>query len=120
MNLGVYRGQSNSGGAATNLSLLPISLLSEILFLEGKFQPFVGAQIGVLHTNFQSGDALIRNTYLSIAPIAGVQYQFAQDFGFTFSGKHPFSFFKNEFTQRIDAFPSFSFSAGFFYCVQHR
>ncbi len=115
LNLGFYQKTDELVGVKYGSSLLPISISGEYLFLEDKFRPYGGLHIGVMRAGVKIGNSKSSESYFSLAPVVGVDYQVTDNIGVNFNFKYGFAFYKNDFTDELENFSTISPNIGLFY-----
>lgn len=115
LNLGWYQTTEEFFGTKFKSSLAPISISGEYLFLEEKFRPYVGVHLGLLRVGFKSGNSSNSDSYFSLAPVAGIEYQVSDNIGINANFKYGFAFYKNDFTDEIDNYSTISPNLGITY-----
>jgi outer membrane protein W len=115
VNLGFYQTSEELFGVKVKSSLAPISVLGEYLFLDGDFRPYVGLHVGILRAASKVGSNGNSNSYFSLAPVLGAEYAINDQLGVNFNFKYGVAFYKNDFTDEVENFSSFSPNIGVFY-----
>ncbi|MCJ8290582.1 MAG: outer membrane beta-barrel protein [Crocinitomicaceae bacterium] len=114
-NLGYYQTSEEILSTKFTSSLVPISVSGEYMFLEDKFRPYVGLHLGLLKAGFKVGDSKASDSYFSLAPVIGVDYEVSDQLGINFNFKYGFAFYKNDFTDEMESFSTISPNIGVYY-----
>jgi outer membrane protein W len=115
VNLGFYQKTEELLGLKYGSSTAPISVLGEYSFLEGKFRPYLGLHLGAMRIGAKVGNSKTSETYFSLAPVVGADYQVTDNIGVNFNFKYGFAFYKNEILDEVENFSTTSPNIGVFY-----
>lgn len=114
-NLGYYQTSDEVLSIKFTSSLVPVSISGEYLFLEEKFRPYAGLHLGLLKVGAKVGDSKTSDSYFSLAPVIGVDYEVSDQLGINFNFKYGFAFYKNDFTDEMESFSTISPNIGVYY-----
>lgn len=114
-NLGFYQKSDEVFGVKFRSSLVPFSVFGEYLFLEDGFRPYVGLHLGALRAGFKSGNTNSSQSYFSLTPTVGADYMVTDQIGINANIKFGVAFYKNDFTDELDNFSTFSPNVGVFF-----
>ena len=115
VNLGFYQKTEEVLGLKYGSSTMPISVLVEYLFLDGKFRPYAGLHLGAMRIGAKVGNSSSSETYFALAPVLGADYEVTDNIGVNFNFKYGVAFYKNELLDELENFSTFSPNIGVFY-----
>ncbi len=114
--LGFYTKSSlNLVGTKLRLSVIPISIGGEYLFLKKKFRPYIGINAGLHGQMFTYNNESGTNFNPELTPLVGVEYSINDQIGINLNNKYSFVFYRNETTDGPDFFSLVSLNLGAFY-----
>jgi outer membrane protein W len=117
VNVGFYQNSEEVLGVKFKSNLMPFSVFGEYLFLDGSFRPYVGLHLGALRAVAKADNTSSSNTYFSLTPAVGADYMVADQVGINVNFKYGVAFYKNDFTDELDNFSTFSPNIGVFYVL---
>lgn len=115
VNLAFYQRTEEFFGSKIRYSSAPISVSGEYSFLDDKFRPYLGMHLGLFRSGIKSGNTSASNSYFSLAPVLGIDYELTDNVGLNVNFKYGFVFFNNDFTGKTDNFSTISPNIGVTY-----